>query len=73
MCAMFRMVQCGQRLGLALKPGHATAIGGERLWQDFDRDVALQTRVARAVHLAHPACADGGNDLVGAEADSAGD
>ena len=32
--------------------------------QYFQRDVTRQLRVARAIHLAHAARADGGNDLV---------
>ena len=30
-------------------------VGREGLWQHLDRDVAIQPRVARAIHLAHPA------------------
>ena len=45
----------------------ANAVG-----QDLDRDVAVEARVARAVDLAHAAGAEGGEDLVGAEAGSGG-
>ena len=34
---------------------------------DFDRNVALQTRVAGSVHLSHATGADGRQDFVGAE------
>ena len=33
--------------------------------QNFDGDDAVQARVAGAVHLAHPARANGGEDFVG--------
>ena len=36
--------------------------------KDFDRDGAVETRVARAVHFAHTSGADRREDLVGAEA-----
>jgi hypothetical protein len=32
--------------------------------QHFDRDFAIQSRIAGAIHLAHPTCADEGQDLV---------
>ena len=35
--------------------------------QHFDRDFAIQSRIARAIHLAHSACADEREDLVGPE------
>jgi hypothetical protein len=33
----------------------------------LDRDLAIELRVARPLHLAHPARAEGRDDLVGAE------
>ena len=41
-----------------LKPGEAVAVARERMRQELDRNVALQLRVSRAVHLAHAARAD---------------
>src|SRR5579864_9542847 len=38
----------------------------------FDRDVAIQARVARPIHLAHAARADGREDFIGAEAVTCG-
>ena len=35
--------------------------------QDFERDVAPQLRVARAIDLAHSAGADSAGDFIGAE------
>src|ERR1700719_2199976 len=40
----------------------------ERLWQDLDRDVAIQLCIVRTKHLAHPAVADRRGDVVDAEA-----
>ena len=40
---------------------------GSRLCQDLDRDVAFQSRVARAIHFAHAARAEGGEHLIGTE------
>ena len=62
-----RMTQGGQEFGFALEPGQAIRIGGEGFRQDLDRDIALQTRVACLVHLAHSPCADGGEDVVWAD------
>ena len=41
--------------------------------QHLDRDVASEARVARAIDLAHPARADGREDLVGTEPGSGGE
>ena len=48
----------------------ALRVGGERLRQDLDGDVAIELRVARAIHLAHAAFAQLGEDLIRAERDS---
>ena len=66
------MVQRGEGLGFALKPREPLGVGGERLGQDLDRDVAIQLRVARAIDLAHAAGAERGQDLVRAEAGAGG-
>jgi hypothetical protein len=39
----------------------------EFLLRDFDRNHAIQSSITRLVHLAHPASANGREDLVGAE------
>ena len=59
------VVQRGQDLCLTLKAGEAFGIVGERLRQDFDRDVAVQLRIARPIHFSHPAGPQGGEDLYG--------
>ena len=62
------MIQRGERLRFALEPRDPLGIGREQLGQDLDRDVAIELRVARAVDLAHPARAEGGENLVRSEA-----
>ena len=62
------MVQRGEHLRLALEPRQPLGVGDERLGQDLDRDVAVEPRVARAIHLAHAAGAEGGEDLVRTQA-----
>ena len=52
--------------------GRAFGIGGENFGQDFDRDVAIQLRVVRAIHLTHASGAERSKDLVGAEANARG-
>jgi hypothetical protein len=64
------MVHGGEELGFALEPGNATAIADERVRQDFDGDVPLQTGVASPVDLTHAAGTDGGEDLERPEAGS---
>ena len=62
-----RMIQRRERLRLALEPRQAFGVGGERVRQDLDRDLAAERRVRRPIHLAHPAFADRRGDFVGAE------
>ena len=53
-----RVVQRREHLRLAPEPRDAIGIQSERPWQHLQRDVAIQLRVAGAVHLAHGAGAD---------------
>ncbi len=62
-----RMIQRGQHLCLALEPREPIGIERERFGQDLQRDVAIQLRVARAIDLAHPACAERRLNFVGTE------
>ena len=59
---------CASRLKRASRSGSQR----EELGQDLQRDVAIELRVARAIDLAHAACAEGRDDLVGAEARAGG-
>jgi hypothetical protein len=61
------MVQRGEHLGFALKAGEAIRIRREGLGQNLQRDVAIELRVAGAIHLSHPARPKERDDLVGAE------
>src|SRR6516165_864440 len=56
-----RMIQRRDRTRFPLEALRKLLLG------DFDRDGAIKPRVAGLVHLAHPASADGREDLVGAE------
>ena len=40
---------------------------GEALRQNLDRDASIETRVGRAIDLAHSSGADGRDDLIGTE------
>ncbi len=53
-----RVVQRREQACLALEASHALRLGGDSLRQDLDRDVALELRVARPPHDAHPALTD---------------
>ena len=61
------MIQRRERLRFAREPREAIGIVREGVGQDLDRDVAIQLRVARAIHLAHAAVADRRGDFVDAE------
>ena len=61
------VVQRGQHLGFAFKPGKAVGIVGEGLRQDLQRHVPVELGVSSSIHLAHAAFADLGGDVVGAE------
>ena len=63
-----RMVQRRDRVGLALESRHRLGIVRKRLGKHLHRDLAIQLRVPRPVHLAHPARAERCEDLVRAEA-----
>ena len=63
-----RMIEGGQRFRFALKAREPAGIGRERRWQDLDRDLALEARVGRPIHLPHPAFPDRRRDVVDAEA-----
>ncbi len=62
------VLELGEDLRLALEARETVGVGGERLGEDLDRDLALQLRVGGAVDDPHPALAERGGDLVGPEA-----
>jgi hypothetical protein len=55
------------RFGFTLQALFPGRIGRETLRQHLDRDVALEPRIARPVHLAHAAGAEESHDFVGPE------
>ena len=61
------MVQRGGGARFLLEALQALGVGRERRGQDLDGDVAPEPRIARAIDLAHPARADGGEDFIRAE------
>ena len=58
------MIQGRGRAGFLLKTLQAVSVVSKKVGQDFDGDVALQARVARAIHLAHSTCAKGFDNFV---------
>ena len=67
-CSDVRMVQRGEDFRFALEARKPLGVTSDRRRQDLDRDLALQLRVGRPIHLAHAAGADRGGDFVGTEA-----
>ena len=63
-----RMIQRREGLGFAREPGEPVGVAREEIGQDFDRDVAIELRIARAIHLAHAPGPEGGKDFVRAKA-----
>ena len=53
-----------QRACLALEAGEGALVLGQARRQHLDRDLAMEARVAGAVHLAHAARAQRSDDLV---------
>jgi hypothetical protein len=58
------MIELRDRAGLAIEALAELRIQRERFGEDLDGDRALEPRVARAIHLAHPARAERRADLV---------
>ena len=63
-----RMIELRDGACLAIETGPELWICSERLRQHFDCDRAIESRVARAIDLAHAAGAEQRDDLVRAEA-----
>jgi hypothetical protein len=57
----------GEELRFATEAGEPLAVGGKRLRQNLERDVAIEFGVAGAIDLAHAARANQRDDLVRAE------
>ncbi len=61
------MLEAGEQSCLALEARHPLGIARHLRGQHLDRDVAAELGVARTIDLAHPAFAEGAEDLVMAE------
>ncbi len=70
--ADMRMIELRDRAGFAVEAVAELRISGQRLRENFDRDGAIEARVARLVDLTHAASAEGGLDFVRAEARTGG-
>ena len=59
-----RIVQLGENLRFTLEPGQAVWVGCEGIREHFQRDLAVQPRIGRAIDLAHAALADEGGHVI---------
>ena len=59
-----RMIQRGECPRLAVESCEAFRIVGKQVGKDFDRDVAVQLRVASAIDMAHTPSPDRTENLV---------
>ena len=59
-----RMIQRREDFGFTLEPRGALGVRGERLGQHLERNVPIQSGVARSIHLPHAPGADQADDLV---------
>ena len=57
-------------LGLTLEPRQSLGIVREGLGKNFDRDLAVEFRIARAIDLAHTARAERCDDFIRPESSS---
>jgi len=65
-----RVIESGDRAGLALEARAALFVPGKLRGQDLDGDRPVEPRVAGAVDLVHPPGAEGREELVRTEARS---
>jgi len=63
-----RVIDGRQRLRFAIEPREPVGVARERIGQDLQRNIAIELRISRAEHLAHPANTDARDDFVDAEA-----
>ena len=68
-----RMTQRGDRARFGLKSTSKVGPVGQITRQELDGHRPIQPRIARLVHLAHPARADERQDFVRAESDASGE
>src|ERR1700739_4124846 len=61
------MVQRTKHPRFAFKTHHTVGISGKDFRKDFQGNIAIQTAVMGAIHLAHPACANCREDFIRAQ------
>ncbi len=59
-----RVIQRGQDFGFAFEPARAFCIASQRFRQDFERNLAPEFGVPGAIHLAHAAGAERGDNFI---------
>ena len=62
-----RVIERGDRLGLAREARAELRVTRQLRREHLHRDLAVQARIARLIHLAHASGTDQGEDFVGAE------
>ena len=68
-----RMVERGEKFGLALKASDAIGVCREGVRKDLERDIARETDVGGPIDLAHAPLAEQGHDFISAEAAARGE
>ena len=68
-----RVVERRQHLRLAREACDAIGIEGKRVGDDLQRDVAIQLGIARTIHLAHAAGAEGRANFIRTESGARGE
>jgi hypothetical protein len=58
------VVECGKRSRFALQPAEKFGVTRDVLWEDLQRDIAIERRIARAIDLAHAARAYGSGHCI---------
>jgi hypothetical protein len=67
------MVQRCEDFCLALEASEMVRIARDRRRQHFESHLTFQVGIGRAIHLAHPACSEWGDDFVRTEANAWGE
>ena len=66
------MVQRRNRARFLFETPQPVGIISQRLWQNFDRDITIEARIARAIHLAQPAPSQRSKDFIWTEFSASG-
>src|SRR4051812_30964372 len=59
-----RVIELGEELGFTGEAGEALGVGGERVGEDFDGDLAIELAVGGAIDRTHPAFAELASDSI---------